>query len=42
MAWGMVISRDFDPFTDIFYPDGHPRPAAVYLGKMLKGTKPGQ
>jgi len=39
MAWGMVISRDFDPFTDIFYPDGHPRPAAVYLEKMLKGAE---
>ena len=42
MAWGMVISRDFDPFTDIFFPDGHPRPAAVYLEKMLKGAKTGQ
>jgi len=40
MAWGMVISRDFDPYTDIFYPDGHPRPAAVYLEKMLKGSQP--
>jgi len=38
MAWGLVISRDFDPFCDIFYPDGHPRPAAVYLEEMLKGS----
>jgi hypothetical protein len=37
MAWGPVVSRVFDPFCDIFYPDGHPRPAAIYLEKTLKG-----
>ncbi len=36
MAWGMVISRNFDPFTDIFYPNGHPRPAALFLERTLK------
>jgi hypothetical protein len=25
-----------DPFTDNFYPNGQPRPAAVYLEDMLK------
>jgi len=39
MAWGLVISHDFDPFTDIFYPDGHPRPAALFLEKTLKGGR---
>jgi hypothetical protein len=38
IAWGMVMNRTFDPFTDIFYPNGQPRPAAVYLQEMLKGT----
>ena len=37
IGWGMVVSRDFDPYTDIFYPDGIPRPAAVYLENILKG-----
>jgi hypothetical protein len=36
VAWGLVMSRDFDPFTDIFYPNGQPRPAAVLLERMLK------
>jgi hypothetical protein len=36
IGWGMVISRDFDPFTDIFYPNGIPRPAALYLERTLK------
>ena len=36
VAWGLVMSRDFDPFTDIFYPNGQPRPAAFLLEKMLK------
>lgn len=41
MGWGLVISHDFDPFTDIFYPEGHARPAAVYLEKVLKeGSEP--
>lgn len=39
MGWGLVISRDFDPYTDIFYPDGIPRPAALYLEKTLKGSE---
>jgi hypothetical protein len=39
MAWGMVMSRNFDPFTDIFYPNGHPRPAALFLEKTLKSAK---
>jgi hypothetical protein len=39
IAWGLVISPDFDPFTDIFYPDGHPRPAAVFLEQTLKGAR---
>ena len=37
IAWGMIVNRTFDPFTDIFYPDGHPRPAAIYLQEMLRG-----
>jgi len=36
IGWGMVISRDFDPYTDIFYPNGIPRPAAVFLESTLK------
>jgi hypothetical protein len=36
MAWGFVISRVFSAFCDIFYPDGHPRPAAIYLEKTLR------
>ena len=39
IAWGMVISRDFDPYTDIFYPNGSPRPAATFLEKSLKGAE---
>jgi hypothetical protein len=39
IGWGMVISRDFDPFTDIFYPNGTPRPAAVFLEKSLKAAE---
>ena len=35
IGWGMVMSRDFNPYTDIFYPDGHPRPAAVHLRRAL-------
>jgi hypothetical protein len=40
MAWGMVMSQNFDPTTDIFYPNGHPRPAALLLEKMLKEQRP--
>jgi len=36
MAWGLVVGRNFDPYCDIFYANGHPRPAAVYLERMLK------
>jgi hypothetical protein len=36
IGWGMVISRDFDPYTDIFYPNGIPRPAAIFLEQTLK------
>ena len=36
IGWGLVISHDFDPYTDIFYPNGIPRPAAVLLEKSLK------
>jgi Cellulase (glycosyl hydrolase family 5) len=36
ISWGLVISHDFDPFTDIFYPDGVPRPAATFLEKTMK------
>jgi hypothetical protein len=38
LGWGMVISRDFDPYTDIFYPNGIPRPAAVFLEETLKAS----
>ncbi len=36
MAWGLVVGRIFDSYTDIFYANGHPRPAALYLEEMLK------
>jgi hypothetical protein len=36
IGWGMVISGDFDPYTDIFYPNGIPRPAAIFLEQTLK------
>lgn len=39
MAWGLVVGRIFDSYTDIFYANGHPRPAAGYLERMLK-SKP--
>jgi hypothetical protein len=38
IGWGMVISRDFDPFTDILYPNGMPRPAARFLKETLKAA----
>jgi len=37
MAWGLVVGRIFDPYTDIFYANGYPRPAALYLEQTLKG-----
>ena len=40
IGWGMVISHDFDPFTDIFYPNGIPRPAALVLQESLQAAKP--
>jgi|HubBroStandDraft_1064217.scaffolds.fasta_scaffold01665_4 hypothetical protein len=40
IGWGMVISRDFDPYTDIFYPNGIPRPAATFLEKTLLKAAP--
>ena len=36
-SWGFVIGGMFTPFTDILYPNGYRRPAAVYLEKQLKG-----
>jgi hypothetical protein len=39
IGWGMVISRDFDPYTDIFYPNGIPRPAATFLERTLKEAR---
>ena len=40
IAWGMIVNRTFDPYTDIFYPNGQPRPAAVYLERTLKDAQP--
>jgi len=37
MAWGLVVGRIFDPYCDIFYANGYPRPAALYLEQTLKG-----
>jgi hypothetical protein len=42
IGWGMVMSRDFDPFTDIFYPNGIPRPAAVFLQESLRTAEQSQ
>jgi hypothetical protein len=39
MAWGLVVGRIFDSYTDIFYANGHPRPAAHYLERTLKGQR---
>jgi hypothetical protein len=39
MAWGLVVGRIFDSYTDLYYANGHPRPAARYLQQMLKGRK---
>ncbi len=36
MGWGLVVGRIFNPYCDIFYANGYPRPAAVYLEKALK------
>ena len=39
MAWGLVVGRTFDSYTDIFYANGYPRPAAVYLRDALAHGK---
>jgi hypothetical protein len=36
MSWGLVVGRIFNPYCDIFYANGYPRPAAVYLERVLK------
>ncbi len=37
MGWGLMVGRIFIPYCDIFYGNGYPRPAALYLERMLKG-----
>jgi Cellulase (glycosyl hydrolase family 5) len=37
MGWGLIVGRIFNPYCDIFYSNGYPRPAALYLERMLKG-----
>jgi hypothetical protein len=39
MSWGFVVGRLFDSYADIFYANGHPRPAGVYLREMLRKQK---
>jgi hypothetical protein len=39
MAWGLVIGRVFDSYTDIFYANGQARPAAIYLREALEHAK---
>jgi endo-1,4-beta-mannosidase len=39
IGWGLVMSHDFDPYTDIFYPNGIPRPAAVFLERTLQSSR---
>ena len=36
MGWGLVVGRIFNPYCDIFYANGYPRPAAIYLENALK------
>jgi len=36
MGWGLVVGRLFDSYIDIFYANGHPRPAGAYLREMLR------
>ena len=38
MSWGLVVGRIFNPYCDIFYANGYPRPAAIYLESVLKPT----
>ena len=35
-SWGFVAGQMFTPFTDILYPNGYRRPAAVYLEEQLR------
>jgi hypothetical protein len=35
-SWGFLAGRGFTPFTDILYPNGYRRPAAVYLQEELQ------
>jgi hypothetical protein len=35
-SWGFIAGRMFTPFTDILYPNGYRRPAAVYLEWQLR------
>jgi hypothetical protein len=39
MAWGLVVGRIFDSYTDIFYANGQARPAAAYLREALAKVK---
>lgn len=36
-SWGGVVGQMFTPFTEIIYPNGYLRPAAVYLEEQLTG-----
>ena len=38
-SWGFVAGQMFTPFTDIIYPNGYRRPAAVYLEQQLRGVR---
>jgi len=38
-SWGGIVGQMFTPFTDILYPNGYLRPAAVYLERQLKGQE---
>ncbi|MCU0962139.1 MAG: hypothetical protein MUF48_18750 [Pirellulaceae bacterium] len=35
-SWGFLSGGGFTPFTDILYPNGYRRPAAVYLQEQLR------
>ena len=39
-SWGFIAGEMFTPFTDILYPNGYRRPAAVYLEQQLKTIRP--
>jgi hypothetical protein len=38
-SWGFLAGQGFTPFTDILYPNGYRRPAAVYLQQQLNGGR---